>query len=197
MRISNFRKLANSEFYDFAHTQIVDLNSPGQNVTKPSPLIMAADALILSMQLKTSEAGKILDGALSAAPGDVNVLKALGYLRWKDGRLNEVVDGLKDIKERGSFALNFMLGKAYFKLRKRELAEKYYRALIENFPSRSEGHSLLGELLLEQPDKAEEAKAEFQLALKKDPLDLVAWRGLQKAGAPIVLSPEIQKNLPF
>jgi len=197
MRISNFRKLTNSEFYDFAHTQIVDLNTPGQNVSKPSPLIMASDALILSMQLKTSEAGKILDGALSAAPGDVNVLKALGYLRWKDGRHNEVVDGLRDIKERGSYALNLMLGKAYFKLRKKDQAEKYYRVLIESFPSRSEGHSLLGELLLEQPDKAEEAKAEFQQALKKDPLDLVAWRGLQRAGAPIVLSPEIQKNLPF
>ena len=196
-RINNFRKLANSDFYNFAHNQIVELNTPGQSLTKPSPLIMAADAIISGMQLKTSEAGKILEGALSAAPGDVNVLKALGYLRWKDGRLNELVDALKDLRDRNSFAVNFMLGKAYAKLRKRDFAEKHYRALVESYPNRSEGHSLLGELLLEDPAKAEEAKAEFQLALKKDPLDLVAWRGLQRAGAPIVLSPEIQKNLPF
>lgn len=196
-RINNFRKLANTDFYNFAHNQIVELNTPGQAVTKPSPLIMAADAIISGMQLKTSEAGKILEGALSAAPGDVNVLKGLGYLRWKDGRLNELVDALKDLRDRNSFALNFMLGKAYAKLRKRDLAEKHYRALVESYPNRSEGHSLLGELLLEDSAKAEEAKAEFQLALKKDPLDLVAWRGLQRAGAPIVLSPEIQKNLPF
>jgi tetratricopeptide (TPR) repeat protein len=196
-RISNFRKLSDSEFYDFAHAQIVDLNTPGQNVSKPSPMIMASDALIASMQLKTSEAGKILDGALSAAPGEPHVLKAMGYLRWKDGRVNDVVDGLKDLKDRNSFALNLMLGKAYFKLRKREQAEKHYRALVENYPNRSEGHALLGELLLELDGNEEEAKAEFQQALKRDQLDLTAWRGLQKIGAQIVLSPEIQKNLPF
>lgn len=196
-RISNFRKLPNASFYDFAHSQIVDLSTPGQGMSKASPMIMAADALISGMQLKTSEAGKILDSALTSAPGDPNVLKASGYLRWKDGRLNELVDTLKDLKERNSFAVNLMLGKSYFKLQNRALAEKHYRALVEAFPARSEGHSLLGELLLEQPGKADEAKAQFQLALKKDPLDLVAWRGLQRAGAPIVLSPEIQKNLPF
>lgn len=196
-RINNFRKLNNSDFYNFAHAQIVELNTPGQSVAKPSPLIMAADAIISGMQLKTSEAGKILETALSAAPGDANVLKALGYLRWKDGRLNELVDALKDLRERNSFAVNFMLGKAYAKLRKRDLAEKHYRALLEAYPARPEGHSLLGELLLEDPARAEEAKTEFQLALKRDALDLAAWRGLQRAGAPIVLSPEIQKNLPF
>jgi tetratricopeptide (TPR) repeat protein len=196
-RIQNFRKLANSDFYDFAHNQIVELNTPGQAVTKPSALIMAADAIISGLQLKTSEAGKILETALSAAPGDANVLKALGYLRWKEGRLNELVDALKDLRERNSFAVNFMLGKAYAKLRKRDLAEQHYRALVVAHPNRSEGHSLLGELLLEDPARIEDAKAEFQLALKKDPLDLVAWRGLQRAGAPIVLSPEIQKKLPF
>ncbi len=196
-RINNFRKLANSDFFIFAHNQIVELNTPGQAVTKPSPIVMAADAIISSMQLKTSEAGKILDTALSAAPGDPNVLKALAYLRWKEGRLNELVEALKDLRDRNSFAVNLMLGKAYSKLRKRQLAEKHYRSLVDGFPNRSEGHSLLGDLLLDDPAKAEEAKAEFQLALKKDPLDLTAWRGLQRAGAPIVLSPEIQKNLPY
>lgn len=196
-RVMSFRKLSNNEFYAFAHSQIVDLNTPNQNMSKPSPLIMAADAIVSCIQGRTSEAGKILEGALSTAPGDGNVLKATGYLRWKDGQVNELVDALHESRDRNSFALNLMLGKSYAKLHRRDLAEKHFRAMIELFPGRSEGHSLLGELLAEQSDKATEAKNEFQLALRKDPFDLVALRGLQRLNVNAPLSPELRKNLPF
>ncbi len=196
-RVVNFRKLSNNAFYAFAHAQIIELNTPNQNMHKPSPLIMAADAVISSMESRTSEAGKILDLSLTSAPGDANVLKALAYMHWKDGKIDEVVGTLKDLRERNSFATNLMLGKAYLKQRKPELAEKHFRVLKDAFPNRSEGYSMLGELLLEQPEKLEEAMSEFHLALKKDPLDLTAWRGLQHANPRIVLTPELQKNLPF
>ncbi|MGZ3740303.1 MAG: tetratricopeptide repeat protein, partial [Bdellovibrionota bacterium] len=196
-RMTNFRELGNGDFYAFAHSQIVDLNTPSQNMNKPSALIMAADAIVSCLLGRNSDAGKILEGALTSAPGDVNVLKALGYLRWKDGQMNELVDVLKDLRDRNSFALNFMLGKAYSKLRRRDLAEKYFRNLVDTFPARSEGLSLLGDLMIDQPDKADEAKTEFQLALKKDPLDLVAWRGLQKLNAAPPLSSDLLKNIPF
>jgi tetratricopeptide (TPR) repeat protein len=195
-RVLNFRKLGNNDFYSFAHAQIVDLSTPNQTMTKPSPLIMAADAIISCILGRTSDAGKILEGALTSAPGDVNVLKALGYLRWKDGQVNEVVDALKDLHDRGSYAVNLMLGKSYAKLRKRDLAERHFRALQE-FPGRSDGHSLFGDLLADQPDKAAEAKAELQAALKIDPLDLLAWRDLRRLHATPPLSPEMLKNLPF
>lgn len=196
-RIANYRKLENVAFYDFAHAQIVDLNTPSQTMSKPSALIMASDAIVSCILGRTSEAGKILEGALSMAPGDPNVLKALGYLKWKDGQFNELVDALKDVRDRNSFAVNLMLGKSYGKIRKKDFAEKYYRALVEFSPSRSEGFSLLGDLMLDQPDKFEEAKTELQLALKKDPLDLVAWRGLLKLGAIPGLPAEVLKNIPF
>jgi tetratricopeptide (TPR) repeat protein len=196
-RVINYRKLGNSDFYAFAHSQIIDLNTPNQNMSKPSPLIMAADAIISSILNRTSEAGKILETALSSAPGDVNVLKAMGYLKWKNGQLNELVDSFKDVRERNSFAINLLLGKANLKLRKRDLAERYFHNLVESHPNRAEGHSLLGDLLLEQPERVDEARSEFKLALRRDSLDLLAWRGLKKLDPSVQLSPELQKSLPF
>jgi predicted Zn-dependent protease len=90
-----------------------------------------------------------------------------------------------------------MLGKAYMKQRKRDLAEKHFRALIENFPNRSEGFSLLGDLLLQQKNRSNEAKENFEAALKKDPLDIVALRGLLRMGPNPSLTASLQENLPF
>jgi tetratricopeptide (TPR) repeat protein len=196
-RIVNFRKLGNTSFYDFAHAQIVDLNTPGASISKPSALIMASDAIVSCILGRTSEAGKILEGALSSAPGDSNVLKAIGYSKWKDGQFNELVDALKDVRDHNSFAVNLMLGKSFGKIRKRDLAEKYYRTLVETSPNRSEGFSLLGDLMLDQPERADEAKMEFQMALKKDPLDLLALRGLLKLNAIPSLPADVLKNIPF
>ena len=127
----------------------------------------------------------------------VSVLKAAGYLRWKDGQPNELVDALKDLRDRSGYAINLMLGKSYAKLRRRDLAEKHFRALIESFPNRSEGYSLLGDFLIDQPELVAEAKTQFQQALKKDPLDILALRGMQHLNAPVALTPDMQKNLPF
>ena len=59
---------------------------------------------------------------------------------------------LKDLRDRSGYAINLMLGKSYAKLRRRDLAEKHFRALIESFPNRSEGYSLLGDFLIDQPE---------------------------------------------
>ena len=110
--------------------------------------------------------------------------------------MNELVETLKDLRERGSFALNLMLGKAYWKLRKKEFAEKYAKALIE-FSDRSEGMALSGELLMDLPEKQQEAKAAFQSALKIDPLDLTALRGMQRISPQAAIQPDLLKKLPF
>ncbi len=158
---------------------------------------MAADAIVSVMLSRTNEAGKMIEAALSAAPGDPNVLKALGYLRWKEGKLDEVVEVLKDLRERNSFAIHLMLGKTYMKQRKYDLAEKQFRALVEAFPGRSEGHALLGEFLLERGEKIDEAKNELQMALRKDQLDLTAWRGVLRANPSAPIPADLNKNLPF
>lgn len=196
-QVMNFRKLNDAAFFAFAHQEIVELNSPSQSGARPSTVIMAADAVISSMNGGTSEAGKIIESALVAAPGDVNVLKAVGYIRWKDGKLDEVIEALKDLREKSSFAINLMLGKAYSKQRRKDMAEKYFRNLADFSPNSSEGHALLGELFLDQYEKVDEAKIEFRAALKKDPLDLVALRGLVRAEPSVKLNPELFKNLPF
>ena len=196
-RVVNFRKLSNQDFYSFVHSQIVELESTSQSLkVQQPPVIMAVDGVVSCILGRNSEAGKILEGALSNAPGDVSILKAFGYLRWREGQMNELVETLKDLRERGSFALNLMLGKAYWKLRKKEFAEKYAKALIE-FSDRSEGMALSGELLMDLPEKQQEAKAAFQSALKIDPLDLTALRGMQRISPQAAIQPDLLKKLPF
>jgi tetratricopeptide (TPR) repeat protein len=197
-RIMNYRKMNDSDFYSFARTQLRELNVPGGAAgNKPSPLATAVDALLSCIQSRMGEAGKMLDLALSAAPGDPNILKAVGYHRYKDGKFAEIIDLLKDVnKERNSFGLNLLIAKSYSKIGKKDLAEKHLENLVTANPTRSDGWSLLGEMQLES-NRPEEAKKSFQNALKKDPLDLVALRGLDRLGIRDVWKFDTSRYLPF
>lgn len=197
-RALNFRKMNDFDFYNFARTQIRQLNIPlGAAGTKPSPLVMAVDAILSCLQSRTGEAGKILDSALSAAPGDIHLLKAVGYHRWKEGRYPEVIDLLKDAsREKNGFSINLLLGKAYLKIGRRDLAEKHFENLTTANPMRSEGWSLLGDIQLRQ-GRTDVAMKNLENALARDPFDLLALRGLDRLGLPNVISPEIAGNLPF
>jgi tetratricopeptide (TPR) repeat protein len=198
-RVLNIRKMGNHDFYTFAHSQIVEINN--QNMGKPSAVVMAADAVISCILGRIDEAKPILDTALSntGGAGDVNLAKASGYRHWKSGELDAVADALSTAKERdrASFAINLMLGKVSAKLRKKDAASGYFHQLMTVFPNRSDGYSLSGDLMADQPAGADEAKADFQQALAKDPLDLVALRGLMKLNSPPALTGELKKNLPF
>jgi tetratricopeptide (TPR) repeat protein len=198
-RVVNFRKMSNFDLYNLARKEIRDLNTPGGVVgAKPSPLVMAVDALLSSIQSRTNEATKILEVALTHAPGDTNILKAVAYVRWKDGRYDDVIDLLRDLtKEKNSFSANLLLGKSYAKTGKKSLAEKHFLALSSLPLAKGEGWSSIGELQLSQGSKIE-AKKSFQSALSRDPKDLVALKGLSRLGEETSLdSEEIESNLPF
>lgn len=182
-RIVNYRKMAAFEIYNLARREIRELNMPGGVVgPRPSPLIMAADAMLSSLQSRTGEAGKILEGALSNAPGDPNILKAVAYVRWRDGRYDDVIDLLGELnKEKNSFAVNFLLAKAYLKTGKIALAEKHFVTLTTIASSRSEGWSGQGEIQLLQ-NNSELAKRHFSTALNRESRDLVALKGLERLG---------------
>jgi tetratricopeptide (TPR) repeat protein len=197
-QVLNFRKMSDFDFYSYARSQLRDLNIPlGAVGKKPSPLIMAVDAVLSCLQSRTGEAGKILESALSADPGDPQVLKAVGFHRWKEGRYPELVDLLKDLpKEKNSFSINLLLGKSYLKIGRKDLAEAHFENLTDVNPMRSEGWSLLGELQL-QLGRTESAKKNFENALQRDALDIVALRGMERLGLPGVINPEIATNLPF
>lgn len=198
-RVVNFRKMSSFELYNAARREIRELNVPGGVVgPKPSPLVMAVDAILSSIQSRTSEASKILEGAISHAPGDTNILKAVAYVRWKDGRYDDVIDLLRDLtKEKSSFAANLLLGKSYLKTGKRALAEKHFMALASLQITRGEGWGSLGELQLLQNNKAD-AKRHFESALTKDPRDLTALKGLNRLGDDRVLNDEeFASSLPF
>jgi tetratricopeptide (TPR) repeat protein len=196
-RVKNFRLMTNFDFYNFARGRIRELNLDGPMGSKPSPLIMAVDAMLSCIQNRTAEAGKILEGALSTAPGDSNVMKAVGYHRWKEGRYPEILDLFRDIpKERYGFAVPMILGKAYMKLENWPHAKKMFEQTVATSPQRSEGWSLLGEMLLTEGKEAE-AKIKFNSALAKDPRDLVALRGLDHIGVQSIYNPDLMENLPF
>jgi len=197
-RVLNFRKMSDFDFYNYARSQLRDLNTPlGAVGKKPSALVMAVDAVLSCLQSRTGEAGKILESALSADPGDSQVLKAVGFHRWKEGRYPELVDLLKDLaKEKNSFSINLMLGKSYLKLGRKDLAETYFQNLTTVNPMRSEGWSLLGDLHLQQ-GRTDSAKKNFETALQRDALDILALRGMERLGQPSVITPEIAANLPF
>jgi predicted Zn-dependent protease len=188
-RIINFSKIQDGEFYTFLHSRIADLNR-----SKPSFLVMAVDAEIAAIQSRGAEAAKILEPALSGDPGENNIMKVLGFLRWKEGQFSSLIEVLKDA--RGGFAVDLMLGKAFAKTGRRDEAEKRFRRLTESFPRRSEGFSQLGEIYF-SAGRADEAKAQYLKAIQVDPLDLVAWRGLDRLGNDTKLTPELRRNLPF
>lgn len=195
-RIPNFRKMSDFDFYNYARGELRDLNIPmGAAGTRPSPLVMAADAILSCLQNRTGEAGKILEGALNSAPGDPSLIKALAFSKWKEGKFPEIVDLLKDLqKDRVVFSYGILLGKAYLKMGRKDLSEAQFEALTTQFSQRSDGWSLLGDVRL-QMGKTDLAKKNFEMALQKDSQDIVAIRGLDALGMPIPTA--ILKNLPF
>jgi tetratricopeptide (TPR) repeat protein len=197
-RVLNFRKMSDFDFYNFSRSELRELNAPmGAAGTKPSPLVMAVDAMLSCLQSRTGEAGKILEDALSISPGDHYLLKAVGYHRWKEGRYSEILDLLKDLPdERDSFALNLLVGKAYLKTGNLDQAEPYVRQLIALSPERAIGWSLLGEIQFRK-DQIPEAKKDFENALRHDPLDLAALKGINRLGLFTKISPQVGRNLPF
>ena len=179
--VTNYRKLSDAFLYDWAMDEIRELNVPGGVVGgKPSPLVMAVYGVLSAIQNKNDVANKNIDSALSLSPGEENIIKAAAYIRWRDEKYEEVVGLLKDLqRERGSFSVNLMLGKAYLKLGKKAMAEKYFSNMINNLPGRSEGWSMLGELKWQNNNSAE-AIQDFKMALTKDPYDLLALKGLYR-----------------
>lgn len=197
-QVVNFRKMSDYEFYNFARAQLRDLNVPlGAAGAKPSPLVMAVDAVLSCLQSRTGEAGKILEVALTGAPGDTSILKAMGYHRFKEGRHAEVIELLKELaRDRSSFAVNMLVGKAQLKVGRRDEARKYFEQITAAEPSRSEGWSLLGDLQL-QRGQGEEARKNLRNALQRNPGDILALRGLEQLGEAATSSPELAGNLPF
>ncbi|RZA09775.1 MAG: tetratricopeptide repeat protein [Proteobacteria bacterium] len=196
--VPKFRQMSDFDFYRYARAQLGDLNTPGPIVgNKPSPMIMAADAVISSILSQTGDATKIVTDALKAAPGDTYALKAMGYVLWKDGKYNELAELFNDpTKDRGSFSVNLLLGKALLKMGRKLEAEKLIASLTVANPLRADGWSLLGDLQLSNGHAAE-ARKSFAQALSRDPYDLMALRGLDRLKDREVITPAIARNLPF
>jgi predicted Zn-dependent protease len=197
-RVVNFRLMRDSDFYSYARAQIRELNIPGGPVgSKPSPLIMAVDAVLSCLQSRTGEAGKMIDVALSAAPGDVHLLKAMAYHRWKEGRFADVIELLKGVnREPKSYAIPLMLGKAFAKMGRLKEARQQFELMTRNIPDHSDGWAHFGETLLAQK-RLEDAKRNLEAALQRDPYDLTALRGLSRLGLDEALLAKSEEYLPL
>lgn len=197
-RAPQFRKMSDFDFYRFARAQLAELNVPvpgGPVGNRPSALAMAADGIVASLLSQAGEAKNILTDAARAAPGDPFVIKAMGYVMWKEGKFAEIVDLLRD-RERSSYAVNLLLGRAQLKLGRVDVAAKHFEGMTVANSQRSEGWALLGDIQLAQ-GKNEAAVRSFQEALKRDPLDLSALRGLNRMKKGTEALAGLPKLLPF
>ena len=198
-RITSFRKMSNFDFYSFVRDLIRELNVPGgAGGPRPSALVMGVDAVLSCLQNHNGEAGKILESALTIAPGDPQLMKAIAYHRFREGRFDEVVELLKDLpREKNSFSVTLLLGLAYDHLGKKDIEEKFFTQLTINYPGNAKGWSLLGDLFLAKKNN-EEAMKNYQVALSKDPFDLRALKGADKLGLDLISTqPLLTTYLPF
>lgn len=197
-RAPQFRKMSDFDFYRFARAQLAELNVPvpgGPVGNRPSALAMAADGIVASLLSQAGEAKNIFTDAARAAPGDSFVVKAMGYLMWKEGKLAEIVDLLRD-RERSSYAVNLLLGRAQLKLGRTDVAAKHFEGMTLANPARSDGWAWLGDIQLAQ-GKTDAAAGNFQEALRRDPLDLTALRGLNRMKRGEEALAGLPKLLPF
>ncbi len=196
--LENFRKMSSVQLIDRVRIEMRALNSGGA-LTRALPATMAADALLSANQNKLTEADKILEAALMTSPGNIDLLKARAYLRWKEAKYDEIVELLKDLprEQRGSFGYNLLLGMAYSKLGKYPSAIRSFQVLTDIDPERSEAWSLYGEAQVHLKQNIE-AKQNFQRALSKNPTDIRALQGLYNLGEEkLIENPSFAKLLPF
>ncbi|MCO5143520.1 MAG: hypothetical protein M9962_10565, partial [Oligoflexia bacterium] len=197
-RVRNYNVMNDDDFYSYARAQIRELNVPGGIVGgKPSSLVMAVDAILSCLQDRVGEARKILEGAIGASPGDIHVIKAIGYQRWKEGQIEDMTDLLKELPgAKTSFAVNLMLGKAFLKVGHLELAKNAFMNITDTYPNRSEGYSHLGDVFSRMKQYAT-SKEKYNEALRKSETDIVALRGLARRDGAFKFSKTIESLLPF
>jgi tetratricopeptide (TPR) repeat protein len=183
--VRNFRMAGTDDFYTFIRDQIREHNvrkATDGDRFRPDPYTMAADAILSGLQSRYGEAVKILETALSSLPGDPQLLKAMAYLRFREGRYAEAIEAVKDIpKDRQGFSVPLIIGKSQEKLGQLAQAEVTFSAITTSLPWPGLGSSLLGDVQLAQGKKAE-ARRSFDRALQISNYDLRAWRGIDKLG---------------
>lgn len=194
-RVVNYRLFSITDIYGIARSQLHDALAPN---AKPNALYLAVDGLLSTIQNKFAEADGTLEQALNSFAANSDLLKALAYLRWKEGKFSDVVDLLKEMGGgHVSYAVNLLLGRANQKLGNFSEAEKYFSNAATTAPDASVPLSYWGEVLLATKQNTEAIK-KFQKALEKNHFDSRAVQNLYKLGNESILAKEIYSGLsPF
>ncbi len=109
---------------------------------------------------------------------DVNVIKKKAHVFINNGDYNSAIDILKSIDE-DDYEVNMLMGLALFKKKRYHGAVRHFKKAIELNPWKSEAYAYLGETYLTVKLK-KSAIHYFKEALKIDPNDTVASKGIEK-----------------
>jgi predicted Zn-dependent protease len=182
MNVESYRKMPWSGFYEMIRSSLRDAQSVIKNSNaQTSVTAVAADAMITAILGQNVEAEQLATQALTTAVGNTEAIKALLFLRYREGKDSDVMDlaseKAKDPKE--SFGLSIVIGKAYYRLGKYAQAAKIFSDAVGKSPDRSDAWALLGEAQLAQGNE-KEALAAFSTGLQKNQFNQRAIRGLSR-----------------
>jgi predicted Zn-dependent protease len=198
--LKDTRKVSDEAFYEYVWKQVQQLHgqTTSQN-SRLSPAIAAGVGILTAIQNRAAEANGILTNALKAAPGDPTLLKALAYLRWREGRYREILDLVQSlpVDSQNDFAVIYLLAKTNLRLGNPPKAEGYFAQVVKRLPTRADGWSGYGESLLAQ-NKVGLAAPAFENAFKLDRLDPGVLRGFdQLHDWSFLETPEYKEMFPF
>ena len=166
---------------------------------RPGALLLSVDGILSILLGEFAEAEQSFDRALQRTPGNVYALKGLAYLRLKEGKELEIEGLIKDQAKENpkSFAFGALLGLSLMRQGKVEEAIEVYKITSQNYRKLSFVWSWLGEGYAGIKDDAK-AIENFTKALRINPHDLVAQKGLMKMGkGNLVNTTALIPMLPF
>ena len=193
----DIRKVGDEALYEYAWSSMQELHSltTGKNANL-SPITVAAIGVLTAIQNRNDEAAKILNNALAVSPGNITLLKALAYVRWRSGEFQEVRDLFQNLpaNTRDDFSVAYLLAKIDSRLGDSQSAETGLAKLVKRTPQRADVWSSYGDVLL-QLKKNDQAQRAFLNALKLDPLDIAAAKGLDQLGDHSYLDQSFYKEV--
>jgi len=196
----NYRLLSYPDIYGYSRSIMHQAGSINLGTAaQATSVYMAVDAVLSTIQNKYNEAERILEDALSRSPGNIDALKAMAYVRWKEGKFSELLDLLKDAYKdnQNSYAILLLIGRAYQKVGNYRQAEKFFKQAASVAPDFYKSWSLWGDILMHLGSE-EDALKKYKTALEKNPFDLHAIQGSIQLGVNTILNDERFKELlPF
>jgi tetratricopeptide (TPR) repeat protein len=184
----------NNRIYNHVKSAIRDAIQP-----RPAALLSAVESMALARRGQFDEASQILEQAFVQSPGHLDLLKAKGYLLFKEAKYQELIDLLRDKvgSKADSAPFLVLLAKANLQIKNYQQADTYVQILTEKFAERSDSWALAGDLSYAKKD-TNAAQARYANALARNPFSARALLGMARLGRADLFNSSAYRDLfPF